>query len=329
MIYLSQMSIFISIASYEDPLLIKTIKDSIDKANRPDELVFGLGLQYASIPDLSFLPENQKRIISWNPDVRPGVVRIRKMIRDLCKEDYFLQIDAHTTFAKGWDSGLVSDLLKIQRLENNDRIILSKQPTESRENFVSGLGVPSKFIQHNFKNENFVHKFLFISSDEDRDNPQEFVKTFGISAGYIFANKKWVDEVEYDKYSHAIAEERYLSWTTYMNGWDVYGNFANDYIFHNQQEAEKAFSDMGIKRYSGNGAKVFSSDLYEDMHNTSYEMSLAMIYNDYSKYAIKNAKRKTDDFFNDIGLKELYDIEKNRYDRLMYNEALIEEKPRY
>jgi hypothetical protein len=329
MLYLSQMSIFISIASYEDPLLIKTIKDALNKAEYPDQIVFGLGLQYYNEPDISFLKDTQKRVLSWSPDSRPGVIRIRKMIRDLCEEDFFLQIDAHTTFKDGWDSGLISDLISIQTQENNPNIILSKQPTESRDSFVSEVGIPSKFIQNNFKNENFIHKFLFVPPTEHKKGSEKFVKTFGLSAGYIFADKNWVKNVPYDQYTHAIGEERYLSWLTYMYGWDVYGNFENDYVFHNQTAVDKLFSNMDIKRFDKHGNKSFSSDKYEDRHTTSYEMSLALIYNDYSKYAVKNPKRNTRDFFIEIGLGDLYQSEKERYDRLIKNEYCQEENPKY
>jgi hypothetical protein len=323
------MSIFISIAAYEDDLLIKTIKDALEKAENPDQIVFGLGLQYKSIPDLSFLPDSQKRIISWDPDVRPGVIRIRKMIRDLCKEDYFLQIDSHTTFANKWDTGLISDLLSIQKIENNKKILLSKHPTEHREEMVRAIGTPSVFIDMDHKNENFIHTFLFVPAHDPDGSNEVFKKTLGISAGYIFADKDWVENVPYDRFSHSIAEERYLSWVTYMCGWDVYGNFENDFVFHNQSQADNLFKGKDVKRFDNSGNKMFSSDKYMDLQSTSYELSLALIYNDYSKYAIKNAVRETKDFFIEIGLYDLYNKQKEKYDKILYNEVSQSELPKY
>jgi hypothetical protein len=38
--------IFVQIASYRDPELIPTIKDCIDKAKHPENLVFAIGWQH-------------------------------------------------------------------------------------------------------------------------------------------------------------------------------------------------------------------------------------------------------------------------------------------
>ena len=42
------MKIFIQIASYRDPQLIPTIKDSIEKSKHPENLVFGIARQFHS-----------------------------------------------------------------------------------------------------------------------------------------------------------------------------------------------------------------------------------------------------------------------------------------
>ena len=51
------MSIFISIASYRDPELVRTITSAIDNASNPDQLYFGVVLQEFDkfAPDLSFV----------------------------------------------------------------------------------------------------------------------------------------------------------------------------------------------------------------------------------------------------------------------------------
>jgi hypothetical protein len=41
------MKIFVQIASYRDPELVKTIEDILDKAKKPKNLVFAIARQYA------------------------------------------------------------------------------------------------------------------------------------------------------------------------------------------------------------------------------------------------------------------------------------------
>jgi hypothetical protein len=52
------MSIFISIASYRDPELVRTIQSAIDNAAHPEELYFSVVLQEFERfqPDLSWVP---------------------------------------------------------------------------------------------------------------------------------------------------------------------------------------------------------------------------------------------------------------------------------
>jgi hypothetical protein len=52
------MTIFISIASYRDPELERTIRSAIDNAVNPHELYFGVFLQEVEKfePDLSWVP---------------------------------------------------------------------------------------------------------------------------------------------------------------------------------------------------------------------------------------------------------------------------------
>ena len=48
------MSIFISIASYQDPLLESTVFSAIHNADNPNDLVFGICDQSSNIKDLLF-----------------------------------------------------------------------------------------------------------------------------------------------------------------------------------------------------------------------------------------------------------------------------------
>ena len=45
--------IFVSIAAFEDKALLKTIKNILENADNPDDIVFGLALNYKVYPDLS------------------------------------------------------------------------------------------------------------------------------------------------------------------------------------------------------------------------------------------------------------------------------------
>ena len=99
------MSIFISIASYQDPLLVSTIFSAYNNATNKDELIFSICDQSdnpVNIEDLTF--EKQVRYEHVDPVFSKGPCWARHRAQSFYQgEDYFLQIDSHTQFLPNWD----------------------------------------------------------------------------------------------------------------------------------------------------------------------------------------------------------------------------------
>ena len=94
------MKIFISIASYQDPMLTSTILSAYENADLPQNLIFGICDQSAKSIDLdSFSFENQIMYDLVNPVLSVGPcwarTRVQKMFEN---EDYYLQNDSHMQF---------------------------------------------------------------------------------------------------------------------------------------------------------------------------------------------------------------------------------------
>ena len=91
------MSIFISIASYQDPLLVSTIFSAYNNATNKDELIFSICDQSdtpVNIEDLTF--EKQVRYEHVDPVFSKGPCWARHRAQSFyLGEDYFLQIDSH------------------------------------------------------------------------------------------------------------------------------------------------------------------------------------------------------------------------------------------
>ena len=110
--------IYIKLPSLDDSELIPTIKDAINKADKPKNLVFGVYLLYKNEENLNSLvhvTENLKqehgsefRLMAQEFSKElVGVGVGRKMAESMYEdEDYVLQIDAHTMFSKNWDATL-------------------------------------------------------------------------------------------------------------------------------------------------------------------------------------------------------------------------------
>ena len=114
------MKIFVQIASYRDPELVKTIKDMIQNAKRPKNLVIGICRQYHPEDGFDSLDEfnSDKRIKSIDVlySESKGVCWARNQVQQLYNgEEYTLQIDSHMRFEKDWDDTLIKMIKQLQK----------------------------------------------------------------------------------------------------------------------------------------------------------------------------------------------------------------------
>ena len=109
--------IFVSIASYRDSELEKTVDDLFEMANIKERVFVGICLQDTDeiIKNFKYNHHKQVRIYSINFKKAKGVCYARKIIQNnlIQDEDYYLQIDSHSRFAKDWDSILMSSSVEV------------------------------------------------------------------------------------------------------------------------------------------------------------------------------------------------------------------------
>jgi hypothetical protein len=100
-----KMSIFISIASYQDPLLVSTIFGAYNNAQNKKDLIFSVCDQSDSpvnFDELEFA--NQIKYEHIDPIFSKGPCWARHRAQSFyAGEKYFLQIDSHTQFSPDWD----------------------------------------------------------------------------------------------------------------------------------------------------------------------------------------------------------------------------------
>jgi hypothetical protein len=307
------MSIYVSIAAYEDPELIDTIKSALDNAKNPDQIVFGICLQYNDEPDLSFLPKKQKRIISFDSHERPGLVRVRFLLKKMfLAEDYFLQIDSHTKFDKNWDEILINDLLELKK-EKGPNSVLALQIT----NVLSvNVKTNTKWNLINTCPLILGHTVLANTTDE---NVEKYEKTQRITAGALFLDNQTLNSVDTDQYTQARNEVVYLSFCFLMNGYDIYTT-TNMPISHNNRSYNEHLTNLKIegRPFSKDHHKIFVSSFFQDNTESEFEMIKALVYNT-GKFAVKSPKITIKDFWNKIGLEERYDEIKKNHNEIFYS----------
>lgn len=303
-------TIFISIASYEDPQLVDTIRNAIERADLPDNIFFGIALQYASEPDLSEF--SNIKTISFNPETRPGIVRVRYEISNLYEDqDFYLQIDSHYNFVDSWDSILLDAYQTISTAENTEKIVIL--PLEPYPDGIMTSSFSLHLEQQN--NQMVVHPKPENSKSE---NFGDYHEIFFARVGQIFLPGSYIKEVGLDPFSHVIQEIFYFSYRVIMSGYRVFQlnkkvlwQDDREYYSHvwGGKDAEETYQDPN---------RFKSSAVYEQP-NTWYEMSLAIIYNNFSKYAVKNATMSPEDFWKLQGQQLAYRKAKQHLDLVLYN----------
>jgi hypothetical protein len=214
------MSIFVSIASYCDPLLGFTVERALAAARRPDEIHFG-------IVDQSALP--------WRPPARASCVRIDPaQARGPCwaraiamsfyrGEDWFLQLDSHMDFDDGWD----------------ERLAAQAQALAPGRKGVALTAYPSAFV---FEDGKPVHKPItrkvlacvlirgqqfqpgtwslkFEAQAVETDQP---LPGFHVGAGCLFATGRFALDFPYDPALYFHGEEQSMALRLFTAGWDIF-----------------------------------------------------------------------------------------------------------
>ncbi len=270
--YLFKMSIFISIASYRDPELENTIRSAIDNADNPSQLYFGVVAQHSKkeLPDLSWVP--LLKLIVMHPKQAMGAGYARSEAMKLYNgEDYYLQIDSHTRFAKGWDTICVSEIDKAEKIANNNKIILSYFPApfiverNGKIAFVKEHKKIKDYPTTQYPGLNKQGKWTAIREDfidKQRKNP-ELSKT--VLGGFIFCSGNIVKEVPYDPEISFFGEEICFAMRAWTRGWDIYSP-SKDIVYHfyHRGDYPKIWKDVNVRKISW---KEIESNSFEKQKN--------------------------------------------------------------
>lgn len=219
--------IFVSIASFCDPLLAFTMRNAVETARHPERLSFGIVDQnIVSVEDS--LPQGPWRLafLRVAPQHSRGACWARALAMTLYDEEaYFFQIDSHTCFDPGWDVTLVNALEAIARRSGNPRVVLSTRPF-AFEFGPDGQVQTTRFTDCTLRlvpKETTLRlsapaiSFACYNSKQMDDLPG-----FQVSAANLFARGSFVEEIPYDPFFYFHGEEQNLSIRAFTRGWDIW-----------------------------------------------------------------------------------------------------------
>lgn len=219
-------TIFVSIASFCDPLLEFTVRSALTQASRPERVRIAIVDQqqlHLRMP----VPEHwaaQVQVIHIDPLEARGPCWARALAMSLYQgERWFLQIDSHTWFEPGWDERLVRWGEACAAL--NPYCLLTAYPNPFR--MVDGQPraelISSQVLAHVVKTgEQFdaAHPVLmFEGVPVHSDQP---IYGLHVAAGCLFAPGAVVSALPYDPFLYFHGEEQSFALRAWTRGWDIF-----------------------------------------------------------------------------------------------------------
>ena len=245
--------IFVSIACFMDNDILNTIQDCLEKAEYPDNIVFGICFQHDPDDDYLKIYDNnpQFRIHRMHWREAKGPAYARGIIFDLFKkdeEDYFFQIDCHTRFFDKWDTKILESFKICKQI--NTKCVISHYPVNinningNLSTLVHIQTVRCLDINHGIKTHG---KNLNL-----KDCPK---KSWGTSAAMLFFDKQAYNDIPFDKeiYHGLQFEEQVVIAARYWtSGYDIFTPthhiISTEYMTSSSRQKVRPPTDSNKKR---------------------------------------------------------------------------------
>lgn len=247
--------IFISIASYRDPLLKTTITEAYKNARHPERLVFGIvdqsyDREFINIDHLDF--RKQIRYFRIDPYMTRGCCFSRNLCQSLwAGEELYFQCDSHTLFDQDWDYIFEEEFKRLSEWHDRPAItayprgfkVIDNDIKKLERQTISGCMTLAVDEAQTFKNNYFVGTIAKVMQFIDT------VPGFLMSANCLFTWGKICEEVPYDPYLFFHGEEHSLALRMWTSGYSifhmpltpVYHHYGRDYrtTYWGDQEQEQ------------------------------------------------------------------------------------------
>jgi hypothetical protein len=289
------MKIFIQIASYRDPELIKTIKSAIENAKRPKNLVFSIARQFNpddKFDDLSeFDNDNRFKILNIPYLESKGACWARHLIQQLYDgEEYTLQIDSHMRFAPNWDDEMIKMIKQLQKKGYKKPLLTGYVSSFDPDNEPQGrVQEPWRMAFDRFIPEGAV--FFLPETIPGWQNLTEPVTARFYSAHYCFTLGQFSKEVQHDPDYYFHGEEISIAARAYTWGYDLFHPHKT-LIWHEytrkgrtkQWDDDKKWVERNNYCHKKNRA-LFGMDNEEPMDHGIFGFGPERTLRDYEKYS--------------------------------------------
>jgi glycosyltransferase involved in cell wall biosynthesis len=220
------MKIFVQIASYRDPELVKTLKSMIDNAKRPKNLRFGICRQYHPDDLFDSLDEykgdNRFRVLDVLYTESKGVCWARNQVQQLYEgEEYTMQIDSHMRFEKNWDDEFIKMIKQLQKKGFEKPLLTGYVSSFNPDNDpAERVREPWRMVFDRFIPEGAV--FFLPETIPGWEKLKEPVTARFYSAHFCFTLGEFSKEVQHDPEYYFHGEEISIAARAYTFGYDLF-----------------------------------------------------------------------------------------------------------
>lgn len=305
---LANGKIFITIPSYEDPFLQRTLDELFTMADNPEDLSVAIAVQHKRVPQPnldSYLGDIN--FISYDVEDRPGVNRLRSELLKFYKdEDYYLMIDSHMRFEKSWDSRLKSIHSEIEE-SYGDKVIWSESLPQTLGQRMSNIIPFYWMLRDNGSvsiddlNVKPALRYLFFGVGRQPPiiYPSKFLETSYASCHFFFTRGSFVSEVGINPIAELYEEEPFLAYSSYLSGWRIFATDYDNFIAHDNTEYNHFIYGPNINSNNYVETKVFGSK--NDNYAQILALDLALLFN-IGPAKVKNPKITPREFYEKFGL---------------------------
>jgi hypothetical protein len=221
------MAIFLSIASYCDPVLTFTLSQALATARHPGDLHFGVVEQSPADwprPDAAVTGPARLSYLRVDPIDARGPCWARAVAMTLYDgEDWFFQIDSHMDFEPGWDETLVAQADALMARRRGAVISSYPNPFVFEDGRPVQQAVTREVLSHVVKTDStFDPEHPVLSFEAHPVASAQAIPGFHVGAGCLFAPGSIVQLFPYDPFLYFHGEEQALALRLFTHGWDIF-----------------------------------------------------------------------------------------------------------
>lgn len=223
-------SIFVSVVSYRDPLLMETVKSVFEEKSGMFNIIVGIFEQITKedslpekYPDFYAKHKNNIRYKRIDPEYPDGVGWARAInALQILNEDFYYQIDSHMVFDKNWDRELVKDYNRGVEKFGTDKVIIAASCKIFR------LGENNEIIKEKqgkitskVKYFCFQDNWMAAPHGDYLDAQDDIFPAIHICAGNFFTHTQWHRNVGLNGRVYFEGEEQILTLTSFNAGYYI------------------------------------------------------------------------------------------------------------